>query len=135
MVYFFVFLILFSLDYCSKNYVSKKLKWNGKRSFFNNFIQLIYVENKGIAFNLLENKLFLISVTNFLLLAYVLYLYFSLNEYRLALALIFSGGLGNFVDRIKRGYVVDYIYFNIRKFPVFNLSDFYIIFGVILFSI
>lgn len=135
MVYFFVFLILFSLDYCSKNYVSKKLKWNGKRSFFNNFIQLIYVENKGIAFNLLENKIFLISVTNFLLLAYVLYLYFSLNEYRLALALIFSGGLGNFVDRIKRGYVVDYIYFNIRKFPVFNLSDFYIIFGVILFSI
>lgn len=135
MIYIFVFLFSFLVDYYSKNYVSKKLKWNGKKSYINDFIQLIYVENKGIAFNMLENRFFLISITNFLLLSYILYLFFVIGEYKLALTLIFSGGLGNFVDRLKRGYVVDYIYFNIKKFPVFNLSDFYIIAGVVLFSI
>lgn len=134
MINFLVFISLFFLDYYLKSYVSKNLKWNGQLTFLNNHIQILYVENRGIAFNLLENKKKLIGFANLTLLSYILYLYFYVKINQFALMLIFCGGLGNFVDRLKRGYVVDYFYFNIKKAPVFNFSDFYIIIGAILFS-
>ena len=130
----FLFSFLFLLDFGFKEYSSKQLKWNGQINYFNNFLQIIYVENKGIAFNLLENKKRLILISNFLLLSYILYLYFTSENSKIPLVLIFSGGFGNFFDRFIRGYVIDYIYFNLKKFPVFNLSDFYIIIGAILFA-
>ncbi len=130
----FLFSFLFLLDFGFKEYSSKHLKWNGQINYFNNFLQIIYVENKGIAFNLLENKKRLILISNFLLLSYILYLYFASENSKIPLILIFSGGFGNFFDRFIRGYVIDYIYFNLKKFPVFNLSDFYIIIGAILFA-
>ena len=130
----FLFSFLFLLDFGLKEYSSKYLKWNGQINYFNNFLQIIYVENKGIAFNLLENKKRLILISNFLLLSYILYLYFTSENSKIPLVLIFSGGFGNFFDRFIRGYVIDYIYFNLKKFPVFNLSDFYIIIGAILFA-
>jgi len=130
----FLFSFLFLLDFGLKEYSSKHLKWNGQINYFNNFLQIIYVENKGIAFNLLENKKRLILISNFLLLSYILYLYFTSENSKIPLILIFSGGFGNFFDRFIRGYVIDYIYFNLKKFPVFNLSDFYIIIGAILFA-
>ena len=130
----FLFSFLFLLYFGLKEYSSKHLKWYGQINYFNNFLQIIYVENKGIAFNLLENKKRLILISNFLLLSYILYLYFTSENSKIPLILIFSGGFGNFFDRFIRGYVIDYIYFNLKKFPVFNLSDFYIIIGAILFA-
>lgn len=128
-----IFIFLFFLDYYLKTYVSLKFKYSTK-SLLNNFLQIIYIENRGIAFNILENKKKIIYVANLILLSYLVYLYFIEAKYRVPLTLIFTGGMGNFVDRLKRGYVVDYIYFNIKKFPVFNLSDFYIIGGAIMFA-
>lgn len=133
MVNLFLILFLFYLDYYLKNYVSYNLRYSTKK-FFNNFLQIVYVENRGIAFNILENKKKIIYTSNLILLSYLIYLYFIEAKYKIPLTLIFTGGLGNFVDRIKRGYVVDYIYFNIKKFPVFNLSDFYIIGGAIMIA-
>ena len=130
----FLIFFLFLVDFSLKEYSSRHLKWNGQKNYFNNFLQIIYVENRGIAFNLLENKKNLILISNFFLLSYILYLFFTLEAYKLPLILIFSGGFGNFFDRFIRGYVIDYIYFNLKRFPVFNLSDFYIIIGAILFA-
>lgn len=130
----FLVFFLFLLDFSFKEYSLRHLKWSGQKNYFNNFIQIIYVENRGIAFNLLENKKILILVSNFFLLSYIVYLFFTLDAYKLPLILIFSGGFGNFFDRFIRGYVIDYIYFNLKRFPVFNLSDFYIIIGAILFA-
>lgn len=126
-------IIFYSLDYFFKNYVSNNLKYSMK-SFLKNRIQILYVENRGIAFNIFENKKILIYTANLILLSYIVYLYFFEGINKFPLMLIFTGGFGNFTDRIRRGYVVDYIYFNIKKFPVFNLSDFYIIIGVLLFA-
>ncbi len=50
-----IFIFLFCLDYYLKTYVSLKFKYSTK-SFFNNFLQIIYIENRGIAFNILENR-------------------------------------------------------------------------------
>lgn len=134
MINLIIFIVLYFMDLYFKNYVSANLKWHGKISFLSDYLQIIYVENRGIAFNFLENKKSIIYTANVILLTYILYLYFHVGVYKFPLMLIFCGGFGNLTDRIKRGYVVDYIYFKIKKSPVFNLSDFYIIIGAILFS-
>lgn len=132
---FIIFVFLFLLDVWLKNYVSKNLKWNKEKHFFGGFIEILYVENKGVAFNFFENKIFFIITINLILLSYLIYKYFISESHNLSLMLIICGGFGNLYDRLIRGFVIDYFYFNIKKFPVFNFSDFYIIIGAIMFFI
>ena len=103
----------------------------------NNFLKFIYVKNTGAAFGFLGNN------TNFLVILTVILLYYLINEIRrnidskvsvLSLSLIISGAIGNLIDRIFRGYVIDYISFTLfkREIAVFNLADTFITIGVIL---
>ncbi len=103
----------------------------------NNFLKFIYVKNTGAAFGFLGNN------TNFLVILTVILLYYLINEIRrnidskvsvLSLSLIISGAIGNLIDRIFRGYVIDYISFTLfkREMAVFNLADTFITIGVIL---
>jgi signal peptidase II len=127
-----IFIALIFLDYFGKEYSSRNFKNKLEKKFFRGNLVLCYVENRGIAFNFLNGKKKLIISLNLVLLSYIIYLFFEMISMRLSLLFIFSGGIGNLFDRIKRGYVVDYIFFRIKKWPVFNLSDFYVFFGVIL---
>ncbi len=110
-----------------------------------NFISFIYAKNDGVAFSMLSgNRIFIIIATLLLLwlLFYMLnkednkYLKnFSLTNF--AYGLLLGGILGNLIDRVIRGYVVDYVSLNIigYHFPIFNLADVSITLGVILLSI
>ena len=120
---------LFIIDIYSKILAEKKLKYHPKY-YFGGMVQLIYIRNFGIAFNKLNHKKNLIIICNLLLLVYLGYLFvFSLLG-RTGLALVLSGGLGNTFNRMARGYVIDFLYFSIKGFPVFNLADFYIFIGM-----
>ncbi len=110
-----------------------------------NFISFIYAENEGVAFSMLSgNRLFIILIT-ILLLGILIYMlekeHVNSNQNLKLLVLsygfLFGGILGNLVDRIIRGYVVDYISLNIigYHFPIFNLADLFITLGVILLVI
>ena len=95
-----------------------------------------YVENTGAAFSFFAGKqLFLIIITSVALLALAWLILFrrpkDKMEY-LALIFIFSGGLGNLIDRIARGYVVDYINLTFMNFAVFNLADIFVSIGFVL---
>jgi len=109
-----------------------------------NFISFIYAENKGVAFSMLSgNRLFIILITIFLFFVLLTMLAKEKKDKRnvrlttLSYGLLFGGILGNLVDRIIRGYVVDYISLNIigYHFPIFNLADLFITIGVILLVI
>ena len=102
-----------------------------------NFLKFIYVKNTGAAFGILGNS------TNILVILTVMLLYYLINEIRrnidsklsiASLSLIISGAIGNLIDRLFRGYVIDYISFTIfnREMAVFNAADIFITFGVIL---
>lgn len=129
-IYFSLF-FLFFLDIFFKEFSLKHIKNQEPICFFNKKIQILCVFNYGIAFNFLSNRKKLILFINFSLFLYLIYLFIENPNLKFPLSLILCGGLGNFVERIYRGFVVDYIYFNIKKMPVFNLSDFYILFGII----
>lgn len=98
--------------------------------------QFRYVENTGAAFSILEGKqVLLIVVTGIALLAVAAILLFRRPQNRLeylALVMIFSGGVGNLIDRIAHGYVVDFIDLMFMRFAVFNFADMLVVVGFIL---
>lgn len=96
-------------------------------------LSLTYHENYGAAFGILQNKqIFLISITSLVMLCGVVLLLSGKVKRRLLLwsiALVLGGGIGNLIDRIWRGYVVDYVYFEPINFPIFNFADSCVVVG------
>ncbi|HLS52826.1 MAG TPA: signal peptidase II [Tissierellaceae bacterium] len=124
-------LAIIILDQVSKHLAIKYLKNKKPYVIVENFFQLSYVENRGAAFGILQHKrsLFIIF-TIIIILILSLYLfrnYNLLNKFtKLAFALLIGGAIGNLIDRIRFGYVVDFIsfrLFNRYDFPVFNVAD------------
>ena len=101
----------------------------------NNFFSITNLSNYGAAFGILSNNIY------FLFFISLILIYFIISEikknnnkgYIISLLMILSGALGNLIDRIFRGYVVDYLSFELFSisFPVFNFADMLITFGTI----
>lgn len=99
-----------------------------------NFLKLEYAENTGIAFSLPVPYPFII-ISNVFLIGLLIYL--AIKELdlsnvlaKMATSLLVAGGLGNLIDRLIHGFVIDFI--SIYKYPFFNLADAYIIIAVLL---
>lgn len=131
--------LLVVIDQVSKYIVSrinsvKSLHYIVIDGFFN----ITYAENKGAAFSILQGKrIYFIIITFVVIIGLVIYL---LKEKvkgleKICLILIMAGAIGNLIDRIIHGYVIDFLDFNIfgYDFPIFNVADSYITVGVILF--
>lgn len=110
-----------------------------------NFISLIYAENDGVAFSMLSGSRIIIIIISIILLSFLAYYmnkdYVSKKKddilVDISYGLLFGGILGNLLDRIIRGIVIDYISINIigYHFPIFNLADVMITIGVIIMII
>lgn len=100
-------------------------------------LQLTYVENRGMAFGMLQGRVGLLSiVTTLVLVAGVVVVVKGMLKHPLALwsvGLIIAGGAGNLIDRVFRSFVVDYLDISpLFSFPVFNLADCCVVIGTIL---
>lgn len=106
-----------------------------------NFFYLTYVENTGAAWGMLDNnRIILVCVSVITLLVISKYLKSENNISKLSTVsygILIGGIFGNLIDRIFRGYVIDFFNFNIfgYNFPVFNIADSLIVIGVILMAI
>lgn len=106
-----------------------------------NFFHLTYVENRGAAWGILDNnRLILVIVSVITLLVISKYLKSEVNISKLSIAsygMLIGGIFGNLMDRVFRGYVIDFLNFNIfgYDFPVFNIADILIVLGVSLMVI
>ncbi len=103
-----------------------------------NVFHLTYVENRGAAFGMLQNQKVFFVVTTIIILG-AIYFYVCNNKpnrfMTISLSLIVGGALGNFIDRIRLGFVVDYFNFTLINFPVFNIADSAVVIGAFLVSI
>ena len=139
---FFLFSSIFVfLDQYSKLIITKNLK-NGKIIIIiKNILEILYVENRGAAFGILQGKQYFFYVITIVILIFIICYIFKLPltkkylPFWFAIIMLFSGSLGNFIDRIKNKYVVDFIYFKLIDFPVFNVADILITFSCILFVV
>lgn len=95
-------------------------------------LQLHYLRNTGAAFSILQGRLAIFFVLTPILCLIILYFYMKLpvNKRYLPLHIIcvflLAGAVGNLIDRIRFGYVTDFIYFSLIDFPVFNVADIYV---------
>lgn len=123
---------LVALDQYTKYLAVIHLKDKPAFNIINGILELNYLENKGAAFGMLQNqKAFFIFVAVVILgvIGYVLLKTPDKKKYRilhLLLSLIAAGAIGNMIDRIRLNYVVDFIYFVLINFPIFNVADIYV---------
>lgn len=136
----FISIILVFIDQIIKYLVVLNMSLAESISIIPNFFNLTYVNNTGAAFSLFEGKqIFLILITVISLIGIFYYLKKqTLNKYDILIySLIISGILANLIDRVFRGYVIDYFDFTIINyhFPVFNFADIFIVVGCIILII
>lgn len=140
MILVIIFLVII-LDQITK-YLAIGLK-NGSIKVVENFMELVYVENRGAAFGILQGKkIILVFFTFFIIAALCYFLYKSQSRLstisKVSISLIIGGAIGNLIDRIFRYFVIDFIsvtFPNGYEFPVFNVADIAVVCGTFLLII
>ena len=136
--YLAVSLMIFGLDQLVKYFVVTHIKLDTTVSFIPHVLSLSNVRNDGAAWSILQGQQFLLFVITVAALAVMLVLLKKNRNDRLfawALTLMIGGTLGNFLDRLRLGYVVDMFTLDFMNFPIFNVADCALTVGVILLTI
>jgi signal peptidase II len=133
------FFVLIFFDQMTKYLAQIYLKDKESISLIDGVFELHYLENKGAAFGILQNRgmVFIMLTAVFLILAVLFYgklpTQKKFDSMRWLILLITAGAAGNMIDRILRGYVIDFFYFSLINFPVFNIADCYVTLSVFCF--
>ena len=134
--YFLLSIIVIIIDQITKHIISinNKSLINKDLIFFN----LDYVKNFGAAFNIFNGNRIFLSVLSIIVAIFIIYLFLNNNNISkidlLSYSFILGGTIGNGLDRIIKGYVIDFINLNFINFPVFNVADISINVGIILIA-
>ena len=141
----FIYYLLFiaavvGVDQLTKYLVVSSIALGGEVSFLPGFLCFTYVQNTGAAFSSFEGQQWLFALIFLVFTGLVLYEYFKkpmgfTTFERWCIAAIYGGGLGNMIDRVRLGYVVDMIETTFMEFPVFNVADCFITCGCILLMV
>ena len=132
--------ILIFLDQFTKYLVVGHLKDRPAYVLIRNIFQLEYLENRGAAFGILQNQRVFFYISVLLITAAVIWFYSKVpmeKKYlplRICAVLSVGGAFGNCIDRIRLNYVVDFFYFKLIDFPVFNVADIYVTVGTFILA-
>ena len=138
-ILFFVLLVI--LDQITKNLAVVYLKDKPAYVIWDGVFELHYLENSGAAFGMLQNQKVLFVLVASVILVIIGYLLVKLPRNRhyvlleALLVLIASGAVGNMIDRVQFHYVVDFFYFKLIDFPIFNVADIYVSVSCVLLAI
>ncbi len=126
------------LDQVTKYLAVTHLKGADPTVLIDGVLQLEYLENRGAAFGLFQNMQWIFMIFSLLIAALVIFVYWripvgkrpagkrSFLPLRICAVLLLAGAIGNCIDRIRLGYVVDFIYFKLIDFPIFNVADMFV---------
>jgi len=138
---FFIPMILIALltaiDQFTKYIVTSSFELHESKKVIDGVFSFTYIQNRGMAWGMFQNKIpvFVIFTCIVIIFAFrILYNVVDNKRYRWAkyvLILLVAGAIGNFIDRVKLGYVVDFLNFELIDFPVFNVADVYIVISMI----
>ncbi|WP_320938521.1 signal peptidase II [Enterocloster lavalensis] len=126
------FVILVGLDQWTKGLAVKHLMDQPPFVIWDGVFELLYSENRGAAFGMMQGKQFFFFLIALVVLAAVVYLLWKMpvtERYMpmaVCLMMVSAGAVGNMIDRIGQGYVVDFLYFKLINFPIFNVADCYV---------
>ena len=139
-VFLLIALLVVAADQLSKLWIRSSLLV-GQSLFETGFFRLTYVRNAGAAFDFLQGQSFLLTIAALIAIAVLLVFIVSIQRHstfldsrlgRVAIGLVLGGTVGNLIDRLRFGYVTDFIDFGF--WPAFNIADSAVTVGVILFA-
>lgn len=134
-LFFFLIGLVVSIgfDQWTKVLAVTHLKDNAPYVIWDGVLELYYSENRGAAFGMLQGQqgfFFVIAVVVIAAVAWTLYRMPAEKRYlpfTFCLFLLVSGAVGNMIDRVSNGFVVDFLYFKLIDFPIFNVADCYVV--------
>ncbi len=133
-------IIAILLDQLIKIIIKSKI-FNSSIIIIPHVLNLTYVQNTGAAFGIGNNSTSMFVAVNVVIIGLITYFIFSKKEelsklILIALHLVLAGGIGNLIDRIARGFVIDYIDISpLIKYPVFNLADIFVVIGCLIIAV
>lgn len=135
---FVLFTILILGDQITKYYAALKLKDAPSFKLIDGWLEFHYHQNQGAAWGMLQGQKFLFIIIAAIFLAIALFVILrtpsdkKYNKLHILLVFISAGAIGNMIDRVRLDYVIDFIYFSIINFPIFNVADIYVTCSTIL---
>ncbi|HIB1795282.1 TPA: signal peptidase II [Enterococcus faecalis] len=134
-VYFLISALLVGLDQWSKYLTVQNISLGETKEFIPGFLSLTHLRNTGAAWSLLEGKMIFFYVITVIVSVMIIYLliknYKKSIWYSVGLSFVLAGAIGNFIDRVRLGYVVDMLQTDFMNFPIFNVADSTLVVGVI----
>lgn len=124
-----LFIILVVIDQVTKYWVRTDLAQNGPIILIPDVFSLQYLQNTGAVWGMMSGKTTFLSIFTIIVLVFIIYLYFKIpsgkkyNVLKVIVVCIMAGAVGNLIDRVFLGFVVDFIYFELINFPLFNFAD------------
>ena len=124
-----LFIILVAIDQVSKYWVRTYLSVHGPINIIPTVLSLEYHTNNGAVWGTFSGKVAALRILTVIIFLLILFLYFKIPKdkkytpLKILAVFIMAGAIGNLIDRIYLGYVVDFIYFEVINFPLFNFAD------------
>lgn len=126
--------VLIVLDQLVKTWTVANIALDTVEPFLPGFMSLAYLRNYGAAWSILQNQQWFFTIVTLVVVTALIWYYIKQIQGNIwtlfSLSLMIAGALGNFIDRIRLGYVVDMFYLDFINFPVFNVADICLSVGV-----
>lgn len=129
-----IILILTICDQLLKSWVASSIILGGSKQLIPGIIELTNLRNSGAAWSIFEGQqtfFTIITIVAIIVIGYFIWQYRKNIPMLIGLSLIMAGTIGNFIDRLRQGYVVDMFETTFINFPIFNLADMCLTLGVI----
>lgn len=134
-MYILLIIILIALDQVSKIVVQHMLSTRASLPIIEGIFHLAYVENRGAAFGLMQGKQIFFTLVAIIVVVAGLICIYRKNYGKLiniSISMIIAGAVGNLIDRLKLGYVIDFLDFRFIWNYVFNLADIFVVLGILI---
>lgn len=135
------FVILVIIDQATKYWIDHNMDLYESIPVIKNVFEIYYIHNPGAAWGIFADKQILFYICTIAVLIFGSWFYVrcaksgAFHDIRILIVLILSGAVGNFIDRLRFQYVIDFFYLKLIDFPVFNVADCYVTVGFLLMVI
>lgn len=139
--YIVITAVLTQLDQITKYVAENNLYMKNDIDIIKNVLTLTYLRNNGSAFGMFSGKINAFLVLTVIIVVVITYIVIRMPVTKrylpmyIVCTMLVSGAIGNFIDRVRFGYVRDFIYFKLINFPVFNVADCYVTISVAIFIV
>lgn len=133
-------LVLILLDQLTKRLAVTYLYQQDPIEILPGIFELHFLVNRGAAFGIMQNHQYFFAVITCIVLCVLVYVFLRIPARRrhmplhCLLVLLMAGAVGNLLDRVRLGYVIDFFYFKLIDFPIFNVADCYVVVSVLLLA-